>query len=132
MTIDTYLGDLAAYLQTNNIGTVGSDIFFMGLDESATNCISLTPHGGNEPRSIVSGETADLCSPSVQILIRNISASAGLLKASTIYKLLRVVSNKHLGTTQFLAIKPVSSPQFVAKTDGGYYLFTVNFDLLIQ
>ena len=131
MTIETYLADLGTYLQTNSIGTIGTDIFYMGLDESMGNCISLIPYGGIEPDNIVSGE-ANLCNPSVQVLVRNIAAATGLSKATTIYKLLRIVSNQTIGTTKFLKIVPVSPPMFVAKTDGGYYLFSINLKILIQ
>jgi hypothetical protein len=131
VTIETYLDDLGTFLQTEGIGTLGTDIFFYGLDGASPNCISITPFiSGKSSNSIVSGEINPY-EPDISIIIRNSDAATALTKATTIYKLMRNISNRTLGTTRFILIQEHGPPGFIAQQDG-YYYFSINFSLKIQ
>lgn len=130
MTIETYLTDLGTYLQTAGIGTVNTDIHFFGLASNATNDITLSPFPGAEYNRIISGEINPY-SPDLSIIVRNTSGAAALSKATSIYKLLRDVSNRTIGSTHFLVIQAQAPPSFISKTQN-YFLFSINFSLLIQ
>jgi len=130
MTIETYLSDLGTYLQTAGIGTINTDIHFHGLASNATNDITLIQFPGAEYNKIVSGEVNPY-SPNLSILIRNTSGATAHSKATAIYKLLRDVSNRTIGSTHFLMIQAQGSPGFVSKTQN-YFIFSINFSLLIQ
>lgn len=130
MTIETYLSDLGSYLASNSLGTVGTDIHYIGLNPAAANDITLTPYEGAEFNSIVSGEINPY-SPSLSILVRNSDAATGLSKATAIYKLLRNIANQQIGNTYFFLIEPRSPPGYVSKVNH-HHIFSINFNLLIR
>lgn len=130
MTIESYLSDLGTYLQTNSVGTLGTDIHCIGFEENASNDITLNPFPSTKFASIVSGEINPY-NPRLSIIVRNTNAATALSKVTTIYKLLRDISNQTIGTTKFLYIQEESPPGFVTKKNNNY-IFSVNFSLLIQ
>jgi hypothetical protein len=131
MTIETFLDDLGAYLQNNSIGTLGTDIFFNGLEGTPINCIALTPFPGREPYNIISGEINPY-QPNLSVLVRNENSNTGYQIAVSIYKLLRNVANQDIGDTHFISISATSPPGFVSRSDSGAFIFSVNFSLIIQ
>lgn len=131
MTIETFLSDIGTYLQTNSIGTLGTDIYFYGLDAAPVNCIALTPFAGRESYKIVS-EVINPYQPNLSVLVRNTSADAAYQKTVSIYKLLRNVANQTIGSTKFLMITATSPPGLVSVSQSEYYIFSVNFALMIQ
>ena len=129
MTIETYLSDLGAYLQTNSIGTVGTDIFYGKFDLS-TNCISLLPYPGTNTHKIVTGQR-DPQQINLSILVRNSVNYTAKTKADSIYNLLYDIYNTIIGTTKFLYIQAKSPPGLVS-SDSNFTIYSINFSLLIQ
>jgi hypothetical protein len=132
VTLKTFLTDLGTYLQTNSIGTVGTDLFYNGLDESVSNCIALTPFPGKEFKEIVSAGVNNPRQTNLSVLVRNSSSELAYSKAVDIYELLRVIANQIIGTTKFISIDAHAPPGFVTRDDSKNFIFSVNFSLLIQ
>jgi hypothetical protein len=131
LTLETYLTDIATFFQTNNLGTVATDIFISGYHDAAGNSIFITPYQGSEPYEIVTCEENEIY-PNVQILIRNSSQEAALTKANAIFRLMRNISNRTIGSTDFIIVRASGPPAFVLKTNGGYYQYSLNFSLRIS
>lgn len=129
MTIETYLSDIGTYLQTNSIGTVGTDIFYSKLDLSI-NCISLNPYQGSNKLKIVTGQR-DPQQINLSIIVRNSSNYTAKTKADSIYELLCDIYNTIIGTTKFLYIQAKSPPGLVS-SDPNFTIYSINFSLLIQ
>ena len=130
MTIETYLDDLGTYLQTNSIGTLGTDIFYNGLD-TVPNCIAITPYRGSNTYHIVSN-VKNPHSVNINVLVRNSDGDTAKSKADSIYLLIGDVANTIIGTTKFLFIQAKSLPVLDSKTESGLTIYSVNFSLLIQ
>lgn len=129
MTLETYLGDLATYLQTQGYGTFGTSIL-IGYVEGASNTIYLTAYGGSESQTIKSGEE-DAITPDFQILIRNSTKKTAITTSSAVYKLLRKKVEWTLGSTHFISLYAKGPPIPVRITDSGYYEYSVNFSASI-
>lgn len=133
MTAETYLEDLAYYLQDQGFGIAGlatestdASIEVSGYYDAATNSIFLTPYGGSEKNDIVSGEE-DLTVSDIQILVRNIDPEKAYKDSVKIYKLLRKKFDWDVGTTHFFSLRAKAPPIFIRKTNSGYMEYSTNF-----
>lgn len=52
------LDELASYMQTNGIGTLGTDLFAGQLPESPDACVALYEYGGLAPEHSIGGGPA--------------------------------------------------------------------------
>lgn len=130
MTVETYLADLGTHLQTNSIGTLGTDIFYNGFDK-VTNCITLNPYPGSNLNNIVSGER-NPHQVNLNVLVRNSNGSTAKSKADSIYALIGDLSNILIGTTRFFYIQAKGPPGLLSRANSGATIYSVNFSLLIQ
>ena len=73
------LSEIGAYLVTNNIGTLGTDIFLGLMPDSPDNCIALFEYAGSPPDLHWNGEY-----PGLQVRVRNTSYAAARTKIGEI------------------------------------------------
>lgn len=125
-----YLHDLSTYLQTNNIGTFGTDIFLYGFQKGVFNCIALVPSPGYRAITTVTGDMT-IHRPELDIQIRNRSGKLAEQKARAIYNLLNMITNTTIGSTNFKRIEASNPPFEISKTEQEGTIFAVNFDLQI-
>ena len=134
MTLETYLEDIATYLQTQGYCTLGQSStgtsIIIGYSEGENNSIFLTPYGGPETQKIKSGEE-DAITPDFQLLIRNSSLKTSIVISSAIYKLLRKKIEWDIGSTHFISLSAKGPPIFVRKTASDYYEYSLNFSASI-
>lgn len=128
MTLPDYIKDIADFLQSNFIGTLGTDIFIGGFD-TVQNCISVNATPGL-PQKTASGGMI-LYSPELNIGIRNKSGKAAELKARAIHTLLNLQTNRVIGSTRFKRIEAIDDPFFVSKSEQEGTIYSVNFNLKI-
>lgn len=131
MTLSTCLADLAKYLEDNRIGTrgqqtTGISIKISGIHDNVGDSIFITPYGGVENTSVISGERNPIQSD-VQIFISIQDHETALSRANQVYELLRDVYNTTIGSTHFLRIQAVGPPIFIMRSNGGFYHYSVNF-----
>jgi hypothetical protein len=131
LTLETYLSDIATYLQTQGYGVVGSSttstpIQIGGYYESTGNAIFLTSYGGSDSNEIVSPEASSI-NPDFQILVRHSSQQTAIETSASIYRLLRKKVYWDLGTTHFIYIRGKAPPIFVRKTNSGFFEYSINF-----
>ena len=135
MTVETYLADLATYLQTQGYGTTGkttsgTSIQIAGYYENTDNAIYITPYGGSDKQMLVTSEE-DASHPDFQILVRNTNQQTAISTSTRIYRLLRKKADFDIGTSHFIFIKGKAPPIFVRKTNSGYYEYSINFTSMI-
>lgn len=127
----SWLDDIGEYLEANEIGGLGTDIFYRGFDATTPNCITLLDHAGLG--AIVSlSKDMTLERPELGVLVRNESDITGEQKAQEIYQLLNFRVNETIGSTYFKRIEAVAAPFFVSQTDSGLFIFSINFQLQIS
>lgn len=118
------IDDLATYLQTNSIGTVGTDIFksYMPDTDNGT-VIGVYDTGGPAPDV----DLTDLKTPTFQIVVKSDTYSAGRSKLESIRELLHGVIETQVGSTYFLNIFAQSEGGHIGRNERGQDEFSINF-----
>ena len=110
-----FLDDVAAYLATSGIGTVGATIFTVKMPDAPDVCISLVERAGMAPDPITTIER-----PGFRVLCRNVDTDAGALaaynKAYAIKKLLHRAVGVTMGTTLYHRIDATGNPTSTGRT----------------
>jgi hypothetical protein len=127
----TWADDIGACLQTNGIGTLGTDIFYEDFDPIATNCIALITQTGPGPK-ITLRKTMTLKRPELGVRVRNQDKVTAYSKIESICDLLSFTVNTTIGNTRFKAIKPIGEPFFVSQSKNDTYIYSMNFSLEIS
>lgn len=119
------LDDIANYLQTQGIGTVGTDIFRGLMPDQPDNCIALFEYAGSPPDLHWNGEY-----PGLQVRVRNKSYSAGRAKIGAVVDVLHGLTEQVLGTTRYLLIRANQSPESLGRDNNGRNEWVVNFAVI--
>lgn len=121
-----FLDDVAAYLATSGIGTVGSTIFTVKMPDAPDVCISLVERAGMAPDPITTIER-----PGFRVLCRNVDTDSGALaaynKAYAIKKLLHRAVGVTMGTTLYHRIDATGNPTFNGQDQRGRPIYEVSF-----
>lgn len=126
MTLETFLEDIADYLEVNDLPTVS----ISGNYEQYGNGIYMSPYGGLYPMSVVTND-ANPIGLDLQILVSNSSNETALAQTFRIIRLLRDVHNEVIGNTKFLYIQQKYGAFFIGKSNAGNYNYTINFSVLM-
>lgn len=101
------ISDIADYLATQGLGTVGTDIFFSYLPDAGDNILAVLDTGGVQPDIYI--PTKD---PTFQIFIRSSTYSAGRTKMDSVRTALHNKYNTTIGSYYFYFIQ--------ANSEGGH------------
>lgn len=116
--------EIANYLATQGLGTVGTDIFYAYLPGGVDDGIVVLDTGGMLP-------DADLPTkePTFQIFVRSSSYAAGKAKMDLIRTALHQKTNTVLGsgTTYFYFILAQAEGGHIGRTENGLDEFSINF-----
>lgn len=119
-------GDIASFLQTSGLGTVGTDIFVGELPESPDNCISIFQSGGEPP--IDQGmDTIDR--PGLQVIVRNSSYESC---ESTILSVQSLINQKELtiNSVYYPYFGALQAPFPIGRDDQNLIRFVQNYSTL--
>jgi hypothetical protein len=125
----TWIDDISTYLQTQGIGTLGTDIFVNGFD-TTTNCIALFDQPGMGDLTTASDDET-IQYPELGVRVRNSVESTAKSKIDAIHALLNGKSNVTIGSTRFIAIEAVCPPFFVSNSATDGWIFSVNYSITI-
>lgn len=116
---------IGKYLEEEDVGTVGVDIFLGLIPDQPDNCVVLFEYAGSPPDLHWPGEY-----PGLQVRVRSVSYPAGRAKIGEIVDLLHGLHEQELSGTRYLLIKARGSPE-VLKRDGSNRIeFLVNFEII--
>lgn len=106
------LSELATYLGTQSLGTLGTDLFLSTLRDSPPACTVLIVRPGMQGLRVqdIAGEAIER--PAVDVLVRGTSAGfeAAMTRAHAIWAALAQVTNMTLTGTRYQCIEPLSPP----------------------
>ncbi|HHV98601.1 MAG TPA: hypothetical protein GXX36_03350 [Clostridiaceae bacterium] len=119
------LNEIGAYLQSQGIGTLATDLFLGQMPEEPDNCIALFEYAGNPPDLHWNGEY-----PGLQVRVRNKSYAAGRAKIQQIYGLLHGLHGQVLSGTRYLLIKARGNPEVLQRDENNRIEFFVNFEVI--
>lgn len=126
MTLETFLQDLADYLEADGI----SPVKIAGNYEQYENAVSIAPYGGLYPISVVTGGPNPI-GLDLQVLISNTSNETALAQTFKVIRLLKDVHNQIIGNTKFLYIQQKYGAFFIGKSNAEYYNYSLNFSVLM-
>jgi hypothetical protein len=127
--IPYYLKDISDYLELNNIGKFGTDIFLYDFCPGVDNCISLISAKGLPDLVTVDGEIA-IIQPELDIRVRNTTGQAAETLANEIHDLLNGMCDVILGNTRLIMLSSLGDPYEISH-DVKYTIYGVNFSLMI-
>lgn len=123
------LDDIASYLASFGVGTVGTDIYKGFMPDQPDNLVALFEYAGS-PTELTMCDSPTLERPGLQVRVRNISYAAGRAKIEAIVDILHGLGNTVLGSTRYLLIRANQSPESLGLDANNRSEFVVNFSVL--
>lgn len=116
--------EIATYLQTNNVGTIGTDLFLTKLPEKEGTAIGVIDTGAME-----ADPELPIKHPTFQVFIRTAGYETGKTKLDAVYSLLHGIQNQTLVTNgkTYLDILAMTAGGCLGQDEAGRYLFSINF-----
>lgn len=123
------IDDIAQYLATNGVGTLGTDLFKSFVPSTPDDCVTVLDTGGVKPDADIPTK-----SPTFQVYIRAASYSAGRAKLDSVRALLHQVANQNLvaNQTYFYYILALAEGGHLGRDANGRDLFSINFQALTR
>ena len=123
------LDEIGTFLQTNSIGTLGTDLFEGFMPDTPDACVAILEYPGSPGEYTFGGATgAILEKPRIQVMVRNTSFPAAQTKMAAIYALLDAVTRQTLSGTQYHRIQALQ-PHFGMPRDINLrYIRACNFE----
>ena len=119
------LKGIGTYLQSQGIGTLGTDLFLGLMPDQPDNCIALFEYAGSPPDLHWNGEY-----PGLQVRVRNKSYAAARTKIGEVAKKLHGLHEQTLFGTRYLLIKARGSPEVLKRDNNNRVELFVNFEII--
>jgi hypothetical protein len=135
------LKEICAYLQSQGIGTLETDLFWGLMPDKPDSCIALFEYAGSPPDLHWNGEY-----PGLQVRVRDTKYAAGREKIGEIMTALHGLYEQTLGGgdegggdegepipakgTRYLLIKARGSPEILKRDNNNRVEFFVNFEII--
>lgn len=120
------LDAIGAYLQQQNVGILGTDIFLSHMPETEqATCIALFEYAGSPLDLHWSGEY-----PGLQVQVRSTSYPTARRTIGNIVNILHGMSEQKLSGIRFLLIQAQGNPEVLKRDDKGRVVLFVNFRII--
>lgn len=116
--------DIAQLLQVGGVGTLGVDIFLGQLPASPDNVAAVYEYAGEPPEL-----HSNIEFPSVQVLVRDRTYSAGRQRIGQVLTTLHGFHETVVSGKRYLLIKANQSPAFLERDDNNRVIFVINFTI---
>ena len=111
------MSDVATLLAEAGAGVLATTIFVGRMPDAPDECVSVAPYQGLPGMYVQERNSPAYQRPSFQVLIRGVGTLATEARATAVHDYLAAVSNRHIGQTFYLAIRP-NAPAFPLPRDG--------------
>jgi hypothetical protein len=128
------LEDVASYLQSNSIGTAGSDIYLNITPELPNLVVVVNEYMSTEPKATMNGKNAPLLeSPRIQIMVRDDPKEVvGCYnRARAVYVLMCKLVDTVMGG-KVCTFEPLDTPTMTGRDPQERVLYTMNFQVTVQ
>ncbi|QCX32456.1 hypothetical protein FDN13_01380 [Caloramator sp. E03] len=119
------LDDIGQYLEEQNIGRLGTDIFLSLLPEDIDNCIALFEYGGEAPEL-----HSNIEKPRLQAMVRNVDYQTGRMTIEQIKNILHGLSEQIINGKRYLLIMALQCPEFLGYDENNRSEFVCNFEII--
>jgi len=119
------LDEIGGFLQTNNVGTLGSTLFLGLMPDQPDSCIALFEYAGSPPDLHWNGEY-----PGLQVRVRNKIYAMARSKIEEVVTELHGAHELTLNGTRYLLIKARGSPEVLKRDNNNRVELFVNFEII--
>ena len=119
------LKEIGAYLQSQGIGTLGTDLFLGLMPDQPDSCIVLFEYAGSTPDLHWNGEY-----PGLQVRVRNKSYAMARAKIGEVMEKLHGLHEQTLAGTRYLLIKARGSPEILKRDASNRVELVLNFEII--
>ena len=119
------LKEIGTYLQSQGIGTLGTDLFLGLMPDQPDNCIALFQYAGSPPDLHWNGEY-----PGLQVRVRNKCYADARTKIGEVAKKLHGLHEQTLSGIRYLLIKARGSPEVLKRDNNNRVELFVNFEII--
>lgn len=119
----SFLYDLATYLQTNGVGTLGTNLFYSYMPQSPDSCVAVLDGNGPAPDGYLPTQK-----PGIQIVVRSVDYETGTTKVDTIRALLQAKTPGFIGSTYVFFMLLTSEDTHLGRDEAGRDAFSMNFN----
>jgi hypothetical protein len=133
----TYLEDIAGFLQTNSLGTVGTDLFvndWPDITDTVTPdlCTGIFSYAGAPSELTFTGRT--ILNPAFQIKVRSAARDqlSAIQRARDIAALLDGFANQTLGDNYYLLIQARGEISFIGRDQSQRPEFVQNYGVMMS
>lgn len=116
------LDEIGAYLQTESVGTVGTDIWLGELQPTPDDAVGLFETPGASPEVF---DRTDY--PTLQVRVRSRLYSDGRTRIQSIFELLHGLAETDLSGTRYHLIRGKQTPFYLGQVDLERHEFVCNF-----
>lgn len=127
------LSEVVTYLQTNGVGTAGTDLFGGAMPTTPQNCVAVIDTG-----SIATPQDLPTRTLTFQVIVRNKSYTTGIALANTIRDLLHANDSTNktdfvltVGGSRVLTCQAMQEPYNFGKDDNNNWQIASNYALMI-
>lgn len=130
------LDEIMHYLDDENVGTIGDDLYAGTMPPEPTNCIAIYEYPGEEPVQSFGNQLPPNERPRMQFKVRSKDYEWARLKADVVWRKLVVVIGRKLrdgGTPEKLVeitLEPLQSPFNMGSDEAGHVFIGANFAVL--
>jgi hypothetical protein len=121
------LAEIAAYLVTNGIGTIGTDIFVAEVPDTPNLCVMLFEYAGSPSDHTL--DSTRVTNPGLQVRVRGERNQyiAGREKCESVAALLDGLCNTTIGTHFYYSIFAAQEPSFLGLAENNRPEWVQNF-----
>lgn len=121
------INDIASYLQTAGIGTLGTNLFASYMPDSVDTAVCVLDTGGVMPDPDIPTK-----SPTIQIFIRSADYATGKTKVDLVRATLHQLANTQVGSTYIYYCLAQSEGGHIGRNERGLDEFSMNFICLTR
>lgn len=125
----TILTDIAARIEADGNGIVGTTVFVGRMPDSPDNCTAVYEYTGQQPLFVHNEAAPHIERPRFQVKVRNTSYANGRALIESIYTDLSL-RNVTLTSARYLWIVPLQQPFYLRHDDNERVEFVVNFECM--
>jgi hypothetical protein len=118
---------IAALLEEQGHGTIGTDLFSDHLPEDPDDAVIVTTSGGGPPEWVHNKAIVNTEMPHFQVAVRSASITTAKQKAHAIYDDLQVIRNSIVDGVFFQRMMPLQSPFPIERDEKNRWIWGCNF-----
>lgn len=126
-----FLDDIGTFLQTQNVGTLGTSLFIGLLPDTPDTCVAVFEYGGEEGiYTMGATKSVRMERPKLQVLVRAAAYSTARTKVQDAYAALDTIAEQDLSGKRYHRVAAMAPPIYLGRDESNRPRFSCNFRVL--